>query len=75
MNNTPVTFKLTAHDVEAAGETGRYTVHFFDTRLPLLFIYWNPEKESFKTAVREVVKDNVGKRSRAKGGWPDIYLH
>jgi hypothetical protein len=61
-----IPFKLTAYKVEAGGEPGRYTVHFFDARLHSLFIYWNPEKESFKTAVREVGQRTVGKRSRAK---------
>jgi len=61
-----IPFKLTAHKVEA-GDPGHYTVHFFDTRLPSLFVYWNPEKESFKTAVREVAERTVGKRSRGKG--------
>lgn len=61
-----IPFKLTAHKVEAR-EPGHYTVHFFDTRLPLLFVYWNPEKESYKRAVREVVERTVGRRSRAKG--------
>ena len=67
-----VPFKLTAHKLEASAEPGRYTVHFFDSRLPLLFVYWNPAKESFKTAVREVVENTVGKRSRANGGWPAV---
>jgi hypothetical protein len=62
-----IPFKPEAHKVEAGGESGRYTIHFFDSRLSSLFIYWNPEKESFKTAVREVGKNTVGKRSRAKG--------
>lgn len=62
-----IPFKLTAHKVEVGGEAGHYTVHFLDTRLPSLFIYWNPAKESFKTAVREVAERTVGKRSRGKG--------
>lgn len=61
-----IPFKLTAHEVEAGHETGHYTVHFFDPRLQSLFIFWNPEKESFKAAVREVGVHTVGKRSRAK---------
>ncbi len=61
-----IPFKLTAHEVEA-GEPGHYTVHFFDSRLPSMFIYWNPVRESFKTAVREVAERTVGKRSRDKG--------
>jgi hypothetical protein len=61
-----IPFKLTVHKVEA-GEPGHYTVHFFDAQLRSLFIFWNAEKESFKTAVREVGKSTVGKRSRAKG--------
>ena len=61
-----IPFKLTAHKVEASGEHGNYTVHFFDSRLRSLFIYWNPEKGSFKRAVREVGERTVGKRSRAK---------
>lgn len=67
-----IPFKLTAYRVEAR-EPGHYTVHFSDTRLPLLFVYWNPEKESYKRAVREVVERTVGRRSRAKcagQNWP-----
>ena len=60
-----IPFKPTAHKVEASGN-GQYTVQFFDARLSSLFIYWNPEKESFKSAVRIVGKRTVGKRSRAK---------
>jgi hypothetical protein len=70
-----IPFKLTAHMLEAVGEPGRYMVHFFDSRLQTLFIYWNPERESFKTAVREVVTHTVGQRSRAKAGWADAQLH
>jgi hypothetical protein len=68
-----IPFKLTAHKVDASGN-GQYTVHFFDARLPSLFIYWNPEKGSFKAAVREVGKRTVGKRSRAKaaGQWQTV---
>jgi hypothetical protein len=62
-----IPFKLTAHKVEAAGQPGRYTVYFLDTRLRSLLIYWNPERESFKKAVREVGRRTVGKRSRATG--------
>ena len=62
-----IPFKLRAQKVEAGKEPGRYTVHFFNARLHSLFIYWNPEKESFKTAVREVGQRTVGKRSRAQG--------
>lgn len=62
-----IPFKLTPQNVEVGVEPGHYTVHFFDTRLPSLFIYWNPAKESFKTAVREVAERTVGKRSRVKG--------
>ena len=61
-----IPFELTAHKVEAGGDPGHYTVHFFDRRLPSLFIYWNPAKESFKAAVREVAERTVGKRSRSK---------
>ena len=61
-----IPFKLTAHKVEA-GEPGYYKVYFFDAQLRLLFVFWNPEKESFKSAVREVGTRTVGKRSRAKG--------
>lgn len=56
-----IPFQLTAHKVEVGENPDYYTVRFHDSRLPLLFIYWNP-KESFKTAVREVVKCTVGKR-------------
>jgi len=69
-----IPFKLTAHKVEAGVEPGRYTVHFFDARLHSLFIYWNPEKESFKTAVREVGQRTVGKRSRASSAGQSIGL-
>jgi hypothetical protein len=62
-----IPFKLRAQKVEVGKEPGRYTVHFFNARLHSLFIYWNPEKESFKTAVREVGQRTVGKRSRAEG--------
>jgi hypothetical protein len=62
-----IPFKLKAHRVEASGDPGHFTLYFLDTRLPLLFIYWNPEAESFKTAVREVAKRTVGKRARANG--------
>ena len=62
-----IPFRLTAHKVEVGGDPGHYTVHFFDTRLPSLFIYWNPAKEPFKTAVREVAERTVAKRSRSKG--------
>ncbi len=61
-----IPFKLTPHTVVVGADPGHYTVHFFDTRLPTLFIYWNPAKESFKTAVREVAERTVGKRSRGK---------
>ena len=61
-----IPFKLTAHRLEA-GSPGHYTVDFLDARLGVLHIYWNPEKESFKNAVREAGKSTVGKRSRAKG--------
>ena len=64
-----IPFKLMAQKLVKA-DSGRYTVHFGDPRLHSLFMYWNPEKESFKTALREMVKRTVGKRSRAKGGWP-----
>lgn len=62
-----IQFKLTAHRVEAGGGPGHYIFHFLDTQIPSLFIYWNPEKESFKSAVQDVVKRTVGKRSRAIG--------
>jgi hypothetical protein len=62
-----IPFKLRFQKVEAGKEPGRYTVYFFNARLHSLFIYWNPEKESFKTAVREVGQRTVGKRSRAQG--------
>ena len=62
-----IPFKLTPHKVEVGGDPGHYTVLFSDTRLPSLFIYWNPAKESFKTAVREVAERTVGKRARANG--------
>jgi hypothetical protein len=61
-----IPFKLTTHKVQVC-DPGHYTVYFFDTRLPSLFVYWNPAKESFKTAVRAVALRTVGKRSRAKG--------
>jgi hypothetical protein len=61
-----IPFKLTAHTVEAGRHPGYFTVQFLDNRVPALFIYWRPEKESFKTAVREVAKRTVGRRSRAK---------
>ena len=61
-----IPFKLTAHNIDAGENPGYYTVHFFDTRVRSLFIYWNPEKESFKTATRGVVTRTVGKRSRAQ---------
>jgi hypothetical protein len=60
-----IPFKLTAHHVEAGRGADYYTVHFSDARLHSLFIYWNPAKESFKTAVRAVAEDTVGRRSRA----------
>lgn len=54
-----IPFKLTAHKV-AAGLPGHYTVDFLDARLRALHIYWNPERESFKNAVREAGKSTVG---------------
>ena len=62
-----IPFKLAAHNVEAVGGPGFYTVHFSNKRLHSLFIYWNPAKESFKTAVREVAENTVGRRSPIKG--------
>ncbi len=70
-----IQFKLTGRKVEAGGEPGHYTFHFFDPRIPSLFIYWNPGKESFKTAVREVVGRTVGKRSRAKSAGHSLGAH
>jgi hypothetical protein len=61
-----IPFKLTADRVEAGTQPGHFTVHFLDNRLPSLFIYWNPDKGSFKTAVRVVAKRTVGKRIRLK---------
>ena len=61
-----IPFKLTAHTVEAGSQPGYFTVQFLDNRVPSLFIYWNLDKESFKTAVREVAKRTVGKRVRRK---------
>ena len=60
-----IPFKLAAHRVEPGREPGYFTVHFRNNQLPSLFIYWKPEKQSFKTAFREVVKSTVGQRSRA----------
>jgi hypothetical protein len=65
-----IPFQLAAHDVEAGREPGYYTVHFSNARLHSLFIYWNPAKESFKTAVREVAEHTVGRRSRVSGCRP-----
>jgi hypothetical protein len=69
-----IPFRLTAYELER-GEPGCYTVHFRDVRISSLFIYWDPQKGSFESALRAVVKNTVGRRSRAKGGWPDVRLH
>lgn len=61
-----IPFKLAAQSVEACREAGFYTVHFSNSRLNSLFIYWNPAKESFKGAVRAVCEHTVCKRSPVK---------
>jgi hypothetical protein len=69
-----IPFQLMAHELER-GEPGCYTVHFRDVRIPSLFIYWDPKKGSFESALRAVVNNTVGQRSRAKGGWSNLQLH
>ncbi len=61
-----IPFQLTVHNIER-GDLGCYTLQVLDNRIPSLFIYWTPDRGSFKAAVRAVVKHTVGQRSRAKG--------
>ena len=68
-----IPFRLMAHELER-GEPGCYTVHFRDVRVPSLFVYWDPQKGSFQSALRAVVKNTVGRRSPDRGGWSNLQL-
>jgi len=61
-----IPFKLTARKVEAGEHRDYYRVYFFDSRFPARIVYWNPARESFKSAVGELVKLTLGRRGKGK---------
>jgi hypothetical protein len=59
-----IPFKLTAHKVHPVEDViGYYEVFFFDSRKRSAVVWWEEDRESFKSAVRRVMK-----RSKLEGG-------
>jgi len=49
-------FELTVHRVEPSALANRYTICFVADRMGPLTVHWRPERQSFKTAVREAIE-------------------